>query len=107
MSGTNGNAEQVIHLSYRKGDLITKEGDYGISIYKIIEGKAVISQKSEDKEDKEIPLATLGPGAIIGEVIFLNRERGPARPRQGRWKTLYWRCGILPRYQRNTTRCRP
>jgi len=73
MSGTNGNAEQVIHLSYRKGDLITKEGDYGISIYKIIEGKAVISRKSEDKE---IPLATLGPGAIIGEVIFLNRGKG-------------------------------
>lgn len=76
MSGTNGNAEQVIHLSYRKGDLITKEGDYGISIYKIIEGKAVISQKSEDKEDKEISLATLGPGDIIGEVTFLNREKG-------------------------------
>lgn len=73
MSGTNGNAEQVIHLSYSKGDLITKEGDYGISIYKIIEGKAVISRKSEDKE---IPLATLGPGAIIGEVTFLNRGKG-------------------------------
>ena len=73
MSGTNGNAEQVIHLSYRKGDLITKEGDYGISIYKIIEGKAVIFQESGDKE---ISLATLGPGAIIGEVIFLNRGKG-------------------------------
>ena len=73
MSGTNGNAEQVIHLSYRKGDLITKEGDYGISIYKIIEGKAVIFQESGDKE---IPLATLGPGDIIGEVSFLNRGKG-------------------------------
>lgn len=73
MSGTNGNAEQVIHLRYRKGDLITKEGDYGISIYKIIEGKAVIFQESGDKE---ISLATLGPGDIIGEVTFLNRGKG-------------------------------
>jgi hypothetical protein len=27
----------VVHLSYSKGDLIIKEGDYGISIYKILE----------------------------------------------------------------------
>ena len=70
MSGINENAEQMIHLSYRKGDLITKEGDYGISIYKIIEGKAVIFQESGDEQ---ISLGTLGPGDIIGEVMFLNR----------------------------------
>ena len=72
MSDTNENSEQMIHLSYRKGDLIIKEGDYGISIYKIIEGKAVIFKESEDKE---ISLATLGPGDIIGEVAFLNRGK--------------------------------
>ena len=28
----------VVHLSYSKGELIIKEGDYGISIYKIFKG---------------------------------------------------------------------
>ena len=72
MPGINENAEQMIHLSYRKGDLITKEGDYGVSIYKIIEGKAVIFQESGDEQ---IPLGTLGPGDIIGEVLFLSKGK--------------------------------
>ena len=59
----------VITLKYQKGDLIIKEGDYGISIYKIIKGKVSIFQESEDKD---IVLSTLGPGHIFGEIAFLN-----------------------------------
>ena len=60
----------IVRLSYQKGDLIVKEGDYGVSIYKILKGKALVSQKSDYKE---IPLATLGIGDIFGERTFLSR----------------------------------
>ena len=60
----------IVRLSYRKGDLIIKEGDYGISIYKILEGKATVYQESEGRE---IPIAALGIGDIFGERTFLNR----------------------------------
>lgn len=64
----------TLQLSFRKGDLIVKEGDYGISIYRILKGKVAISIQSGEKE---IRLATLGPGEIIGEVSFLNRNIEP------------------------------
>ena len=60
----------IVRLSYRKGDLIIKEGDYGVSIYKILEGKAEVLQESAGQE---IPLTTLGIGDIFGERTFLNR----------------------------------
>ncbi len=70
MTSKHENVFPVITLKYRKGDLIIKEGDYGISIYKIIRGKVSILQESGDKE---IALATLGPGEIFGEIAFLNK----------------------------------
>ena len=70
MTSKHENVFPVITLKYRKGDLIIKKGDYGISIYKIIKGKVSILQESGDKE---IALSTLGPGEIFGEIAFLNR----------------------------------
>ncbi|HKI49386.1 MAG TPA: cyclic nucleotide-binding domain-containing protein [Desulfobacteria bacterium] len=66
----NNLAPPIVNLSYKKGDLIIKEGDYGVSIYKILEGKAVVLQESESRE---IPITTLGIGDIFGERTFLNR----------------------------------
>ncbi|RLB19097.1 MAG: hypothetical protein DRG82_02220 [Deltaproteobacteria bacterium] len=63
-----------LKLLFRKGDLIVKEGDYGISIYRILKGKVAITIQSGDKE---VRLATLSPGEIIGEVTFLNRNIEP------------------------------
>ena len=60
----------IKHLRFKKGDLIVKEGDYGISIYKIIKGKVSLFRESDDKE---ISLGTLGPGGVIGEMNFLDR----------------------------------
>ena len=57
-------------LQYKKGDLIVKQGDYGISIYKIIKGKVRIFHESGEKESD---LGTLGPGGVIGEMNFLDR----------------------------------
>lgn len=69
-----------VRLTYKKGDLIIKEGDYGVSIYKIISGKVRVYAEAEDLE---IPLAILGPEDIIGEMIFLdqNIERRSASAR--------------------------
>jgi len=71
-----------LHLSFRKGDLIVKEGDYGISIYRILKGKVAITIQAGKKE---VRLATLGPGEIIGEVTFLNRN---IEPRSASARTL-------------------
>lgn len=59
----------VVHLSYSKGELIIKEGDYGISIYKIQKGHVRIFKKSNNTI---IPLATLGRGEVFGEMTFFN-----------------------------------
>ena len=59
----------IVRLRYKKGDLVIKEGDFGLSIYKIIAGKISIYTEAGDIK---IPLAMLGPGAMIGEMTFLN-----------------------------------
>ncbi len=58
-------------LRYKKGDLVIKEGDFGLSIYKVIKGRLDIFT---EMEGKEISLTTIGPGAVIGEMIFLNEN---------------------------------
>ena len=60
----------IVRLSYRKGDLIIKEGDYGVSIYKIMDGKVGVYKEAEGRE---ILLSTLGPGDLFGERTFLGR----------------------------------
>jgi len=54
-------------LRYKKGDQIFKQNDFGISIYKIVSGKVLIFRECEDLE---VPIAVLGKGSIIGEMIF-------------------------------------
>jgi len=66
------NQTQDMHqLRYRTGDLIIKENDFGISVYKIVKGQVEIVTESGGKE---IQLAILGPGQVIGEMLFLNRS---------------------------------
>ena len=64
----------VVRLQYAKGDLIIKEGDYGISISEIISGKVGIFV---DSGGKEIEVATLGPGRTVGEMAFLAGNINP------------------------------
>ena len=59
-------------LRYEKGELIIKQGDYGISIYKILSGKVKVFRTYDGME---VPLATLEPGSIIGEMAFLNKDK--------------------------------
>jgi CRP-like cAMP-binding protein len=64
----------IVNLQFEKGDLIIKEGDYGLSIYKILKGEVKIFRESGGVE---VPLATLGPGEIFGEMTFLTRLLQP------------------------------
>ena len=59
----------IVHLSYSKGELIIKEGDYGISIYKIVKGNVRIFRKLGEHK---VTLATLGKGEVFGEMTFFN-----------------------------------
>ncbi len=68
----------VVRLKYAPGDLIIKEGDFGISIYEIISGKVDIFIDSDNKPDKQgIKVATQGPGDIIGGFSFLSGDTAP------------------------------
>jgi CRP-like cAMP-binding protein len=60
----------VTILKYKKGEQIIKQGDYGISIYIILNGYVEVFRESEGAD---LVLGTLGPGDIFGEMIFLNR----------------------------------
>ena len=69
-----GKIPPIATLQYKKGELIIKEGDYGISIYKVVKGMVRIFHESDGGE---VPLATLGRGEIIGEMTFLTRGEEP------------------------------
>ncbi len=94
----NQNAENgfpIVKLRYKKGDLIIKEGDYGLSIYKILKGSVAIF--TEDN-GKEVQLASLGPNSTIGEMLFLNEniERRSASARAMEDSLLeVWHPGLL------------
>ena len=64
-------AHPTVRLNYRKGDLIMKEGDYGISIYRVKKGHVRVTQQ---QGEMEVPLATLGPGEYFGELVFLSKS---------------------------------
>jgi CRP-like cAMP-binding protein len=63
----------AVSLTFNKGDLIVKQGDYGISVYQIVEGKVGVFIQSNGNETL---VETLGPGEIIGEMIFLSGYAG-------------------------------
>jgi hypothetical protein len=64
----------LLYVHFDKGDLIMKEGDYGLSIYKILVGQVQIFKHLGDTE---ITLATLGPGEVFGEMTFLKKLLEP------------------------------
>ena len=63
----------VSKLTYKKGELIIKENDFGISIYTIVSGKVQIFSQPDNKD---VTLAILGPGQFIGEMAFLRKDFG-------------------------------
>ncbi|MFO7688310.1 MAG: cyclic nucleotide-binding domain-containing protein [Desulfobacterales bacterium] len=63
------NLPPIVRLKYKPGETIIKGGDFGISIYQIVDGKVEVFIESGEQE---ICLSHLGPGEIIGEMIFLT-----------------------------------
>ena len=70
MAKAPSNFAGVTVLKYKKGEQIIKQGDYGISIYIILNGYVEVFRESDGAN---IVLGTLGPGDIFGEMIFLTR----------------------------------
>lgn len=57
---------KMIHFS--ENEVLFKEGDRGDSLYIIVQGSIVISQKSQT-------INVLNQGAVLGEVAFLTKEQ--------------------------------
>lgn len=55
-----------------KGEFIFKEGAWGDRIFEIQSGEVVIFKKSP--ENQMVPVATVGPGEIFGEMYLLNKD---------------------------------
>ena len=56
---------------YKAGDVIFKEGSYGVAVYLIESGKVEISK---DSQGRKLVIETLGPGEILGEMSFIDGE---------------------------------
>ncbi|HUU41653.1 MAG TPA: cyclic nucleotide-binding domain-containing protein [Desulfatiglandales bacterium] len=59
----------IVNLSYPKGELVIKEGDYGSSIYKILSGRVRVFKGSQRNKTT---LAILERGEIFGEMAFFD-----------------------------------
>ena len=60
-------------VDYKKGSIMFKEGEEGDFIAFIVKGKMEVKKETEFK-GKQIVLATLGKGSIVGEVSFAVPE---------------------------------
>lgn len=56
--------------SYGPGHAIVREGEYGDSLFLIVEGNVVV--EATDPRGKKVTLATLAPGDFFGEVAVLT-----------------------------------
>ncbi len=56
--------------SYDAGAAIVREGEYGDSLFLIVEGNVLV--EGTDPRGKKVTLATLGPGDFFGEVAVLT-----------------------------------
>ena len=63
-------AEFCVEKCFRKGDVIIKQGDFGIGLYFICCGKVNIVKKTAGGEN--LYMAELGPGDFFGEMTVLD-----------------------------------
>ena len=61
-------AKTVFERSFQPGDVIVKEGEMGLGVYMIREGKVEVVQRAGDKERM---LTTLRKGEVFGEIALL------------------------------------
>ena len=71
---TQAKIPSVVRLEFSQGDLIRKQGDFGISIYEIISGKVGVFVETAEGDAK---VAVLEKGRFIGEERFLTGDIEP------------------------------
>src|SRR4030088_3332018 len=62
-------ANAAVEQRYQPGQAVVRQGDTGVGAFIIRSGKVDIIQ---DKNGKEVKLATLGPGDVFGEMALLD-----------------------------------
>jgi len=62
-------ANAAVEQRYQPGQEIVHQGDTGVGAFIIRSGKVDVVQ---DRDGKEITLATLGPGDVLGEMALLD-----------------------------------
>ncbi|HEV8252022.1 MAG TPA: ATP-binding protein [Candidatus Limnocylindria bacterium] len=65
-------AEQAIPMSLEEGDFLIREGDQADDLFVVVSGTFDVTKRSGTSE---IPLATVGPGEIQGELAALERGK--------------------------------
>ncbi len=65
-------AKSLTLKTYNDNDYIIKQGEIGEQFYVIYKGKVRITKTGDD--GKEIPLITLGEGAVFGERALIKKE---------------------------------
>ena len=60
-------------IDYPKGSVLFKEREHGDFLAFIVRGKMEVKKQTEF-EGKQIVLATLGRGSLVGELSFINAE---------------------------------
>jgi len=76
----------LIGRVYKDGEVIVRQGEVGECMYVIVSGKAEVL---DQKGDKEVRLALLGPRDSFGELAIFDRERRSATVRaMGQVRTI-------------------
>lgn len=73
MAASNDKSPAIVRLKYKKGELIAKEGDYGISVYKVVKGEAELFTSSGDIE---MIVKSVKKDGLIDEAVFINQGSG-------------------------------
>jgi len=63
-------AKFCVERSFKKGDILVKQGDSGLGLYIIVSGKVKIVKETADGEEMEV--AVHGPADFFGEMSVLD-----------------------------------
>ncbi len=74
MNNQSDTIPAAVRLNYKKGDLLIKEGDFGVAVYKIISGAVEVYCELPSCRTK---LAVLGPGDLLAETAFVHQGAEP------------------------------
>ena len=64
-------AKVTVPKSYKKGDVIVREGDLGVAFYAVVKGSVQVYQTDSGKE---MPLATLHQSDFFGEMALFDNQ---------------------------------